>query len=251
MGKGKIRFMSIFTAKREKEPVANNPLAELNEKLSDLQSRQQISQRLLTEATNELMPLLTMQRRVDQERPRLVQARQSAHYAAQEAEQALARAIGKPDESSCIEALEKAEQARSEATQALATCDTQFDRERTQARILALRETIQTQEQLHRELTRSFEKAREERKTSALVELYTAHARVFELFEYGGPAIAEMRNSEPEAYEQFFLDLSMDRWQMAELLVQQFNFDTPDYRPELRMRQLAVKERLASLASKK
>src|SRR6266487_7118909 len=93
MGKGKIRFMSIFTAKREKEPVANNPLAELNEKLSDLQSRQQISQRLLTEATNELMPLLTMQRRVDQERPRLVQARQSAHYAAQEAEQALDSAI--------------------------------------------------------------------------------------------------------------------------------------------------------------
>jgi hypothetical protein len=241
--------LSIFTAKKEKEPT-NNPLQELNQLMADLQTRQAEAQRLLTAATAELMPLLTTQRKVDQERPRLVQSRQSAQYAVQEAEQALARAIGKPDEAAYIEQLEQAEQALSEATQALATCDTQFDRERTQARILALRETIQGNEQLHRELTRSFEKAREERKNLALVEMYRAYEKVFQMFEYGGPALYELRNDDPQAFDQLFLDLRIDEWQISELLVQQFNLDTPDYRPELRMRQLAIRERLAQLGKK-
>ena len=242
--------MSIFTAKKEKEQAANNPLQDLNQTLADLQARQAEAQRLLAEAANELMPLLTAQRRIDQERPRLVAAKQSAQYAAQEAEQALARAIGKPDESAYIEQLEKAEQTLSEATQALVACDTQFDRERTLGRVAQLRETIQSQEQLHRELTRSFEKAREERKSTALAGLYAAYARVYEMLEFGGPALSEMRNSEPEQYEQLFQDLAIDRWQMVEMLYQQFNLDLPDYRPELRMRQLAIRERLAQLGKK-
>src|SRR5450755_1396652 len=85
----KTRFMSIFT-QQKKPATANNPLQELNQTLADLQGRQQEAQRLLTDATTELVPLLAAQRRVDVERPRLVAAKQSADFAAQEARAYLA-----------------------------------------------------------------------------------------------------------------------------------------------------------------
>jgi len=239
--------MSIFTAKEKKEPTANNPLAELNQALADLQARQQESQRLLTEATNELMPLLTMQRRVDQERPRLFQALQRAQYAAKEAEQSLARAIGKPDEASAIEALEQAEQALQNATQALATLDASFDRENAHKRILQLRETIQTEERRELELWRASGKAKEERRIVALTGIYSTLTQLYDLIDYGGASLDGMRNDQPEELDQLLRLLCIDLSELGMLFVQHYNFDMPDYRPELRERQAAIREALAAL----
>ncbi len=238
--------MSIFTAK--KEPVANNPLAELNEKLADLQGRQQEAQRLLTEATNELMPLLVAQRRVDLERPQLVQARQSTQSAVEDAEQAVRRAIGKPDEASAIEALEQAEQALQNATQALVTLDASFDRENAHKRILQLREVIQTEERRELELCRAYGKTKEERRIVALTSIYSTLSQLYELIDYGGASMDELRIDQPEAFDQLISLLCIDRDELGMLFVQIYNIGLQeDYRPELRARQAAIREGLASL----
>lgn len=238
---------TLFTQPKK----AVNPLQELSQTLAALQIWQKESQQIQKTATDELVPLLAAQRKNEMERPCLVRARQAAHYAAQEARDTLARHIGRPEENSDIEQLQEAEQALQAASDALRACDAAFDRESVHKRILALREQLQAEEQRYRELTRTVEKIREERKSTALIDLYTTLQHIYEVLEHGGPAIAAMRNDDPEAYDQLFRDICIDRWEMADLLIQRFNLHEDDYRPELKIRQQSARDQLAKLAKLK
>lgn len=237
-----------FLQKKTGTPTHLQSLQELSQILSDLQARTQESQRLQKAAADELVTWLAAQRKSETERPRFVQARQSAQFAEQEAKNHLARYIGKPEESTALSALREVQETVQETVQALAACDKAFDREAAHTRILALREQLQSEEQHERSLRDAYEKAKHEQRTAVLTGLYTGLQQILDILEYGGSALEILRNEAPEAYEQVLQDACISQYDFAELLIQRFTvagITEENYRPELKARQQSIKETLA------
>src|SRR5450755_4160572 len=169
--------MSILT----KKPVST--LQSIEAALTDLLGRQTESEQAQQAATNELIGLMSAQRRNETDRAPLVAVHQKATQETTAAREALGRHLGKSTEAGFSDKLAEAESALAVATQDLARHDAQFDRQAVHTRILQLRGQLQEMERASgtiaeqkMELARQREVAAEQERRGALTRILSAYS---------------------------------------------------------------------------
>jgi DNA repair exonuclease SbcCD ATPase subunit len=213
----------------------------------------------LQDMQRELASQLARQRGLAASRAPLVTALDAAQRTVQDAQDALARNLGKSTEDQFSEKLYQATQEKEKAAQALKEFDSQVtatSHEQIQQRRADLQKAEEELKQLEARagsLSMELDQAIEKERTVSLIRLISTFDDLFTILETDGHTLARMRNYDPVAFHYLMQDLLLTPEDLWNCIQQQYSASGPtgftlsDENPYLKERQRTIKERLARL----
>lgn len=236
----------------QKKSVTVDALKELENEQVTLRSRINETRDKQSDMQHELAGLLAAQRGLSHVRLPLQQASEAAQVTVREGQEALTRHIGQPTESVYADKLYEAQQQATAAAQALAD----FDKQTANAgkeRIQELRERTQQAEQAlvmleqrQTVLTGEIDQMVTAQRVNALSRLLTAYQDLYTILESDGEALVRMHNRDTHEFELLIRELTLSRDELWDMICPQHGY-ADDFRPLLRDRQQAIRDRLAHL----
>lgn len=241
----------VSTSKsKEPQPAKKvNPVQEMEREQASLRTRINTERDRIQSLQGELATLLAMRAGASKHRRPLEEAAEKAVLEAREAQAALQRHLGGPNEANFADKLFEANLAKEAAETALREFDRRYEAREQEVElrtgIKLANESLQEMEQRQATLTHELDQAIAHATTQALVRVLSAYNDLYDVLSTDGPTIAKMRLTDPILYRKLLVDLCIEQDVLSRLILS----DDPDqdYRPVLLERQQDIREMLLKL----
>lgn len=228
-----------------------NPIVELEREQAALLLKIDEMRSRISSLQTEISMLLAAQRSSLKHRLPLEQALQQALATQADAQSALQRHLGSPNEDTFADRLVDATEETKKAQQSLHAFDRQYDsREKVtelRADIQRSQEELHTQERRQTTLTHELDQAIADATNTALVRVLNAFGDLYNVLAVDGPVLARTRISDPLLYRALMSELPIDQDALFALIQSDWTDDGSDDRPVLRERMQIIRDHLARL----
>lgn len=240
-----------MTSKTEPQPTkkAPNPVQAMEREQASLRTRINAERDRIQSLQGELATLLALRAGASKHRRPLEEAAEKAVLEAREAQAALQRHLGGPNEANFADKLFEANAAKELTEHALKEHDRRYEareqKSRLRTSIAEAQASLQEMEQRQATLTHELDQAIAHATTQALVRVLSAYNDLYDVLSTDGPTIAKMRLTDPILYRKLLVDLCIEQDVLSRLILS----DDPDqdYRPVLLERQQDIREMLLKL----